>query len=307
MAFKLQPLAVHSVDADFLRVFNTVLKNNKTHSTRDPQRVLSLRASQLPFCPFGFFYQHAKNGMTQSLDLLGAFFTSVGTTVHEVMQTYLGQTDRFLADWECPECGKWHRLTTQPNCCGTYSKYHEVCIDYKGVQGHIDAIFIDRNGNYWILDFKTSSLAGAPKKKTNPGVAYIEQIETYAYFIKKQYGIRVKGVMLCFIPRDNPTRPILYTRAIKKLDLDNVKERFKGYKRAHKMAIRAETKEDLEELVENFGPCTNPYCEICRKTHGKKARLKVMVDAMKIGQKKKYVPIIGMAERANKRAKKEKR
>lgn len=298
MAFKLQPLALHSVEGDFLNVYAKVIKNNLQHASADPKRVLHLRASQLPFCPHNFFNTYARQGMVQPMDFLFTYYVSVGTVVHEVVQTYLGQTGRFLADWECPECGKWHRLTRQPNCCGTHSKYHEVSIDYKGVQGHIDAIFIDKDGRYWILDFKTSSLAGAPKKKTNPGVAYIEQIETYAYFLWKQYGIKVHGVMLCFIPRDNPTKPVIYARKMKKLDFTAVKERFTEYRKAHKKALDVLTKADVADLVNTYGACTNPWCDVCSKAKTKKDRKKLLLAARAIGKKNKTVPIRKMAEKA---------
>lgn len=301
MAFKLKPLVSHSVGADFLQVFNKTMRNNKTHETGDPGRVLSLRASQLPFCPFDFFVKHAMNGMKRSMDMRMAYYVSVGTTVHTVMQTYLGQTSRFLADWKCPECGKWHRLCKQPNCCGTPSDYHEISINYKGVKGHIDAVFIDEHGNYWILDFKTSSLAGAPKKLVNPGVSYIEQIETYAFFIKRQHKITVKGVMLCFIPRDNPAKPVIWSRTMKKSHYAIVKARFKQYRRAHRDALDLATKDDIRDLVANYEPCTNPFCEVCPKVHGKAARRLVMLNAFKAGKANGHVPIRKMAEKAQKR------
>lgn len=309
MAISIKPMRHHHVAHEFTSLYSKVLKNSRVFSDIDPYRVLTLRASQLPFCPLAFFIERATKGLRGSMDLLGSYYTSVGTAVHEVMQTHLGRTDQFLADWHCPICGKWHRLCTQPNCCDHPSTYHELHIKNKYIVGHIDAIFIDSKGKKWILDFKTTSLAGAPKKKKDPGASYIEQIECYAWSVYKQYKIKVAGTILCFLPRDNPSKPVMY---VKPLDFDTdmlrIKSRLKNYYRMHKHAIEAESKSEILELLE-YGRCTNPWCEVCKsKDFNTKAKLRAgLLEAYKVAKSADRLPLLTMVEKQIKRNEKRKR
>jgi hypothetical protein len=233
------------------------------------------------------------------MDMRMAYYVSVGTTVHEVMQRYLGRTDQFLADWKCPKCGKWHRQTTQPKCCDVFSEYHELSIKNKYIVGHIDAVYIDARGKYWILDFKTTSLAGAPKKEKDPGQSYIDQIESYAWSVWKQYKIKVEGVMLVFLPRDNPFKPAIYVKPLKfDFDMDRIKRKLKGYYRIHRHAIEASTKAEVLELLE-YGRCKDPWCNVCsnRELKSKKALKSALLEAYKVGKASDRLPIIDMVNR----------
>lgn len=258
---KLTPLAHNTIVAEFNQVYKESL-GLQLPSAADINRLINLRCSQLPFCPSSLILPYLQHGLTRFMDMRGAYYTTVGTAVHEVMQRYLSKSGRFLADYVCPKCGKIYRLSHQPYCCGRETKYHEVDIDWMGIQGHIDAIFQDLNGNYWILDFKTTSTDGAPRKQKSPGQGYIEQIESYAYLLLRQYGIKVKGVMLCFIKRDNPELPVLWTQPINKLALNTVHKRLNGYRKLHKLAISASTIEEVVSITKHR--CSNPYCKYCK-------------------------------------------
>jgi len=293
---RVKPLQQHAVASDFLTVYGKVWKDIYISEPADPSRVLSLRPSQLPFCPVGFFINHALRGMYRSLDLAGGYYTSVGTTVHTVMQTWLPQSSRFLADYQCHECGKWHRLSHNWECCGFPCEYHEVQINYKGVVGHIDGIYLDKQGNYWILDFKTTSKAGSEKKRKDPGPVYREQVEAYAYFIYKQYKIKVKGVMLVFVIRDNPATPVVWAREITAQDRINIKNRFIEYKRMQQVALDVATEKQAIALFKTYGRCVDPDCEHCVKDDEIiKSRL---VNAYRRGAAAKFLPIRATAEKA---------
>lgn len=259
-------------------------------SKRDATRIKFLRPSQMPFCPSGFFVNHATQGMISTQDMLSAFFTSVGTTVHEVVQRYLSPSGRFLADWRCKICGKWRRLSTNSECCDFTMEYHEVLIDHKGVVGHIDAIFKDSKGRYWILDFKTCTVKGATYKQKSPGAAYMEQVETYALMLYRQYGIKVEGVMLMFIPRDNPTIPSVWVRLIDTKDFKRVSKRIKQYKQQHKEALHATSLEEALALAE-YGKCKSEWCKVCRSGLSLKEQIR---KAYKIGRKQKHLPLINL-------------
>ena len=291
----IKPLSSHSISADFVQVYNKIMESTILMERNTPHRVLSLRPSQMPFCAVQFFVNHAKRGLYRELDLAGAFYTSVGTIVHEVMQKYLPQSGRFLADYHCKECDTWHRMSYKHECCGFPTQYHEIEIDYKGVKGHIDAVYRDKHGRLWILDFKTTSVAGAPSKKKNPGVVYVEQIEVYAVLIELQYGIKIEGIMDAFILRDNPKKdPAVWTRLMTDALRKKVRVRLTKYKKAHRDALDAASLTEALAL-RKYGRCANPYCKYCPKSD---AFIKQEIkQAIKVGKANGNVPIREMAER----------
>lgn len=254
---------------------------------RDASRIKFLRPSQLPFCAPGFFVAHASLGMVSTMDFMGSFYTTVGTAVHEVMQRFLSPSGRFLADWKCRICGRKRKLSTKSECCDFTMDYHEIKIDHKGVVGHIDAVFKDSKGRYWILDFKTCTIAGSGYKKSSPGAAYMEQVETYAYMLWKQYGIKVEGVMLMFIPRDNPLTPTVWVRLVNELSFQKIAKRIKRYKIAHREALDAVSLEDALALAE-YGRCKGEWCRVCKSSEGLKKQIK---RAHKMGKAAGYLPL----------------
>ncbi len=292
----LKPLSNHSIEQDFVSVYQHAMDHVEVPNKVTPSRVLFVRPSQMPFCPLSFFINHAMKGLRRSMDMRGAFYTSVGTTVHEVMQTYLCRSGRFLADYECRECGKMHRLSYKTECCGFFTQYHEVEINYKGVHGHIDAVYRDKQGRLWILDFKTTSVEGAPKKKKNPGENYKEQIKVYAVLFELQYKMKIEGIMDAFILRNNPKKdPAIW--AIKMTDQLRKEVRIKltRYKRMHAAAIDTRTLPQALALID-YGRCKDEYCKICKlPTADIKKKLKL---AHESGVKLGNVPIRALAERA---------
>lgn len=259
-------------------------------SKRDASRIKFLRPSALPFCPVGFFCGHATLGMASTMDFMGEYYTRVGTAVHDVMQKFMSPSQRFLADWECLSCGKRRRMSHKNECCEHTMKYHELLIDYKGIVGHIDGVFRDRRGRYWILDYKTSSLKGAPYKLKSPGAAYKEQVETYATLLYLQYKIKVEGVMLMFLPRDNPKEPQVWVDLIDRPDMKAVWKRLKAYKKMHAEALAVETAKEAIALA-RYGRCKNEWCQTCKRPDELEAQLR---SAHKRGVKKGHVPLTGL-------------
>lgn len=253
----------------------------------DISRIKSLRPSQLPFCPVSFFVRVANHGAIRSMDMRGYFYTSIGTAVHEVLQRFMGQHGRLLADWKCKQCGKWNRLSHEHECCDFQMEYHEVGINYKGVIGHIDAIYRDHNKDYWILDFKTTSLASAKTKTKRPSKAYIEQVETYALFMWLQYKIRVKGVILMFVKRDKPIEPVFWSRELDSKDFKRIMKRTKLYLKMHREIMQLKTLDEALAL-RRHGRCVNPYCKVCKTTISHKSQI---TQAYKRGLKANRFPI----------------
>lgn len=256
----------------------------------DITRVKALRPSQLPFCPIDFFIRHATFGALQVLDMRGAFYTSMGTTVHEVLQSYLGKSGRFLANWKCKQCGKHYKVSMQHECCDFSMEYHEIEINYKGVVGHIDAVFQDAAGNYWIVDFKTTSVKGAPLKLKKPGIGYVEQVEAYALMLKLEHKIVVKGVVLMFVRRDNPAEPVIWSKELTANDYKIIMARMRHYKALHKEVLNVKTLQEALALKAH-GKCKSLWCKTCRSSTPVGANIK---KAHARGVAMKRLPLISL-------------
>ena len=250
--------------AAFLAVYRDALEQGMTVQKQDPKRLYNLRCSQLPYCASTVLLNYGERGMYFAMDMLMAYYVSVGHAVHKVMQDHLAQTGAFLADYTCRECGTEHRLSHVHECCGFPTDYEEVSIDYKGIQGHIDAIFKDKQGRYWIVDFKTTSLAASAKKEKDPGITYMRQVTAYAYLLWKQHGIKVAGCMLIFIPRDDPKKPTVWEIPMTDLNYAKAKTELLADRALHKRTMAADTLEEFLDLMQN--KCGNDYCDYCKKT-----------------------------------------
>jgi len=244
------------------------------HTSRgDINRIKSIRPSQLPFCAVGTFVQVASQGTLRTMDMQGAFYTEVGSAVHNVVQKYLGRSGRFLATWQCMICRKVHKVTTKNECCDFPMRYEEIQINHKGVIGHIDAVFQDSLGRYWILDFKTTSVKRVVYKIKSPGAAYKAQVRAYALMLWLQYGIRVAGVMLMFIRRDNPADPAVWVKPLDKQDFKDIMVDIKKAKADLKAVLNVETLADALALSKR-GRCKNDYCRTCKSSLTLKEQLK---------------------------------
>lgn len=283
---------VLAVIGEIQKVYTDTLKTIQS-TKADLSRILYLRPSQLPFCPADFFATNASQGPLRMMDMTGAFYTEVGTAVHEVAQRYLSRTGKFLATWECKECGKIRKVSMDNECCDFTMKYHEILIHFKGVVGHIDAIFRDRFGRYWIVDFKTTSVAQAEKKAVSPGASYKEQIETYALYMDKEHGIKIHGVLLMFIRRDNPKDPVMFGRVFTDTMYAKAEKRTKRYQKQHQHVLDITTKKEALALLEN-GKCKNPFCKTCRS--GREAKL-IVEQAYERGKQMGYLPLRDLASK----------
>lgn len=159
------------------------------------------------------------------------YFTSVGTTVHSKIQYFAGFTGKFWGNWKCinPECRESKKArnlydhlgnmvkegnptlenTTISKCpkCKEQMDYIEFTLKYRGIDGHIDAIIKLDNGDWWVGDYKTTSMKKImgdylPEKK------HLHQLPFYVFALEKKYGkkfkMKIKGFSLIYIPRDNP-------------------------------------------------------------------------------------------------------
>ena len=271
---KLKPISVRphrSGKAEFLEVFQNTLQETIQISRQDPERLYHLRCSQIPYCANSVISNYGTRGMYFAMDLRMAYYVSVGHAVHAVMQSYLAESKRFIADYECLECNTKYPLSRVSECCGFPTKYEEVSINYKGIQGHIDGIFVDSQDRIWIVDYKTSSLLGAPLKVKNPPLNYRRQVRAYAYLLWKQHKIKVFGCMLVFLPRDKPWSPEVWEHRMGDQEYEDAKLELRKDRDLHRKTMKASTLEEMMALSKT--KCMSEYCPACKRSNSENKKL----------------------------------
>lgn len=279
---------------------------------RDPGRVLNLRCSSLPFCPVNLFYQIGTLGTSQSLDMNSMYFTRVGTTVHTVMQTALVRNgDRIFGDWYCPKCKITEHMSLFRTCtkCQRPMQYEELAIDYRGIKGHVDTLFVPKSQVKYaqqmsqlpeaeryeaakrlrlvIVDYKTCSISNSAAKKRNPGATYKSQIRAYAWLLTKQYGLQIDSTILMFLPRDNPNRPVYWEQVWTADDMPKLGRLLKRWKQAHTDALTARSWSEVKALLDDYGSCSGEYCKVCASSNVKT----MLRQAFKDAQAEERLPI----------------
>lgn len=193
------------------------------------------RPSSFPSCPIINWmkltrFKHLGN--TEALHYFGMeYYTSVGTTVHEKIQYFMGFTGKMWGHWKCinPTCKEAHkaadkldplgniiaegkptrRCTTNNKCpeCAEPMFYIEFTLKFRGVKGHIDGIVKLDNGKWIVLDYKTTSMKKV-RKGLFPEKKHLHQLPFYTYVLEKKYGkkygMKIDHFSLIYIPRDNP-------------------------------------------------------------------------------------------------------
>lgn len=160
------------------------------------------------------------------------YFTSVGTLVHEIIQRFAGKGGRVWGHWKCqhfpacdykaPDIGPYHACPS----CGSACDYDEIgfrlslagdVLETGGdalLDGHSDCLYQDADGNFWCLDYKTCLLMKAQKHRydgktlgSNVIYRYQQRVYTTLYHRKygKSHGIKPKGWLLVYLPRDIPS------------------------------------------------------------------------------------------------------
>lgn len=229
---------------------------------KDPGRTLSLRCSGLPYCPNKAVQEHIKGDHT-AMDLSFAFYVKVGTVVHDVLQTYLPKSGQFIADYRCKVCKKWYRLSTQTICCDSTTEYHEVTVKYKGIVGHIDAIFKSSTGKCYVVDFKTCGIAGLATSADVNAIGYVRQLEAYCFLLDKLYGLVCEAGVLFYVTRDNPKK-IKISKEYKynELERSRIVKDLKHDLKLHKATMEVATLSEYKRLAKN--KCGGAYCDACR-------------------------------------------
>lgn len=288
------------IASHFGRIYQETMERTITVANgRGPE----FRPSSFPICPVLAYEQMrdaAKFGSFRStMSASGGFFTSVGTAAHENIQYFLAECGKTFGDWKCKNktcikhklsrdlfdedgvCirkGKLTRKNTVKNKCPKCEEpmeYIEKEVNYKGLKGHIDCIYLMPSGKYWVADYKTCTknlLAG----KKLPKNEHLMQIPTYCYVLEKEYGMEIEGFSLLYFSRDNPFEFKEHAEQWDKRWRLRVKDLIKLQRKRYKSAVQAfaqkkpelaiackpcQMPDDYEKLMPAYEPC--PMEKVC--------------------------------------------
>jgi len=203
-------------DLDDIRsILNEFDHHYKEHVRRDyPDLVAredALRVSSFPYCGLRHLYKKL-NPKEPRTNFGGAYYTGVGTVTHEAIQRWLGHSKRILGRWVCSvkKCKGVRRLSFKNTCpiCSAEMIYVELEVKaMRHISGHLDGIYKSKDGRYWLVDYKTSSVKVIStnwKTKMLPYSYNVSQITAYCALVELQYDIEISGWILYYVSRDNP-------------------------------------------------------------------------------------------------------
>jgi hypothetical protein len=192
---------------EFSKYYTTSLKISLPDLNKQEPR---LRVSGFPFCALKHAYLKMIGHVEPDGDSFKEYYTSVGTAAHEVFQRWLGAKGRIYGDWSCPSCKTVTKFSSNNTCskCKSEMKYEEFTVTaFKHVSGHTDGLFEDSNGEFWVIDYKTSSVRVIESQKFKSTLPYVKnkhQIMSYVPMIESLLKIKVAGWLLIYCARDNP-------------------------------------------------------------------------------------------------------
>lgn len=269
------------IETEFGRAYKTAMDSViKVEYGRAPE----YRPSSFPICPvltYMKFVSAQVGHYTQEMGAGGGFFTSVGTAAHENIQYYMGPNGRMWGNWKCknPRCirgklardiidedgkvirkGKLTRKhTTKHKCpsCDHPMEYVEIEINYKGLKGHIDAIYKMGKNKFWVGDYKTTTKNILKKHSKLPKREHLMQVPTYCYALEELYGMEILGFSLLYFSRDNPYEFVEKSDTWNNRWRAKIKQLIIDQKRNYRVAVRGFVK-NKPELAIKYKPCQIP-------------------------------------------------
>lgn len=214
---------INQILAEFKKHYEKLVDSEeyKSPDSEDWKREDRLRVSGFPYC--GLKHAHSRmNGdeiaAEETVTFGMKYYTSVGTQTHRYIQYVIGHGAQMLGKWKC----------VTPNCAGTGEEigFKNVCpickreMDYeeltvrrgKHLTGHIDGVWRAKDGRYFIVDYKTSSVKAIknnPQTKYMPYKKNVAQIMAYCALLEKELDIEISGWILFYVARDNPMKTSL--------------------------------------------------------------------------------------------------
>lgn len=225
-----------------------------------------LRVSALPYCGL----RHVYTRMIQPIDYTSmgqSYYTTVGTIAHYLVQHSLGYNRRIFGNWVCRQDGCKGRRTFSNNnkcpACKNVMEYKEISLFFKDLYPnirsvHIDGIYRDSKGRFFIIDYKTTNSITAllPDDKTYlPYLSNVAQIKAYSALIELRYNIEISGWILHYIARDNPIKVF---KSIGELitteEKQKILKKLKVADNQYSLVMAATSFETIDYLVKNK-PC----------------------------------------------------
>lgn len=283
------PKTVEGAIAELRQYVNEAMNEHQWTYFPSIKRQLELHPSGFPYCPLRFLF----NALQEPVPVVSAtsfsteYFTSVGTLVHTLIQTAMGLGGKVWGHWRCSQhprrCAyeSLDELTVYHDCphCGSYCVYEEIGykvhrFDDDGNEitneppvlvGHQDCLYEDSDGFFWVVDYKTCMLIKA-QKHISDGVAlagnntYRAQQRAYVTLSHRKYGkshgIKPRGWILAYLPRDNPFSPAFYGEEVSGAEKREIWGRICHDIDAHTVVLDAEGYEDIAHLIDTK-PCTS--------------------------------------------------
>jgi len=241
-----------------------LMDETKTVQGNDIERVARVRFSGLPFCGVRWF-TNLVGGLSKgsAKDFGFSFFTSVGTTVHEVVQKYFLSVEgvELIMDWRCKGCGRVYSFKSKApasckSCGGTSFEHEEHTIEFEGALGHIDQLMVIRfGGKTWIIviDYKTTTIQAVESRGKLPYAENVAQIKGYCAALHDQ-GYPIMGWALVYIPRDNPFRFTVKTGELTEKDMAKEADWIRSHVEEHSRWMQIKTLDEARELADSR-PC----------------------------------------------------
>lgn len=245
---------------EFKKYFTDCLKKELIdHSNR----VEKLRVSGFPYCGLQHCYKKLTHDGSLPTNNFGLpFYTGVGTVVHEVLQRYLGQGRKIYGNWKCLTCDTTVECSNKSKCpnCSAEMQYEEFEVHaFKHLSGHLDGIYKAKDGKYYVIDYKTSSVRNIYKHRKYGVFPYAKnraQISAYCALIEEEYDIEISGWMLIYVARDNPMIVEVVGDTLTTKQKARILKMCKGYDDQYEVVCNIKSFKDIEHLID-VKPCNN--------------------------------------------------
>lgn len=260
-----------NIESKIGKIMHVVFNEGAFLMRNDPSRVKKLRVSSFPFCAVQWFVGlPGKTSKFRSMGTEFKFYTSVGTAVHDTVQSILASLDigahkvEMIADWGCRKCSHMQFMQVKPlkceKCGFDQFNFHEVTVKDGILEGHIDTIFEFSvkpskkypEGKAWVVvDYKTTSTEKiGTDKLVNAG--YKAQIRSYVAILHRLKKPVLPFAVLVFIPRDDPLK---LQPVVVKVDYESQLTKIDNYKKQFNIVTSVKSAGDLQEVVDNR-PCS---------------------------------------------------
>ena len=227
-----------------------------------------LRVSGFPYCGLKHAYETLDEEKPNLDGAMKAFYCDVGTAAHLIFQRWLGSHGQIYGDWKCrnPKCGAWRRLSSKSVCrkCGSEMSYEELTVYYRtNVSGHVDGLFLSKNGKFYVIDYKTSSTRAIYQQKKEPTFPYAKnrvQIESYCALLEERFDVEISGWMLLYIARDNPKVFKIVGDEVSAEHKHRTLQKIRRYDRHYTLVKNGLTHETLDTLIKYKTCKTREFC-----------------------------------------------